>query len=256
MKYTVLELTQSFFEAMIVIIRKSILFFLFFLSAHGAHDCALGWHDETHLSVSKAAEYHKWYNSVGADMAKLKAGTVEKFNHYFNNSANREVTAESVLQQVSRYNNPNDTEGHLYGAIIASVRDYIETTREGKYGEYYLAFCAHYVADLSQPFHNMTYDTFNQKHHSINDGTVEKEVLKHIARIETNIHEITLNPDRLDADLAEEIARIANRARMLGFHLKKEDRDMTTDEAYRQLGHSASLFKAILRALRGEQKSE
>jgi hypothetical protein len=32
----------------------------------------------------------------------------------------------------------------------------------------------------------------------------------------------------------------------LGYKLQKENRFLTKDEAYEQLGHSASLFKAIL----------
>jgi hypothetical protein len=33
----------------------------------------------------------------------------------------------------------------------------------------------------------------------------------------------------------------------MGYKLKKEKRDMTKKEAYTQVGHSASLFKAILK---------
>ena len=57
---------------------------------------------------------------------------------------------------------------------------------------------------------------------------------------------ITLKPGSFEKDLAKEIARIANDARELGRKLRKENRDMTKEEAYRQLGHSASFLKAIL----------
>jgi hypothetical protein len=43
-----------------------------------------------------------------------------------------------------------------------------------------------------------------------------------------------------------DIARIANLSRKLGYRLAKEDRNMTPEEAYVQLGHSASLLKAVL----------
>ena len=39
------------------------------------------WYDETHIATAKAAGYKKWYNATGADMAKLKAGRKERFNH-------------------------------------------------------------------------------------------------------------------------------------------------------------------------------
>lgn len=205
-----------------------------------------GWHDETHLAVAKAAGYYKWYNATGADIAKIKAGRIEKNNHYVNNARKVQVTQAFVLNQARKYNDPKDTEGHLYGAIIESLRAYVRTTQKGKCAEYHLAFCAHYIGDLSQPLHNIPFDKFNKVHHSANDGIVEKEVLAKIRTIKANMSPIKLRPAYFEKDLAQEIARIANRARKLGYKLKKEDRDLTEEEAYRQLGQSASLLKAVL----------
>jgi hypothetical protein len=117
---------------------------------------APAWHDETHLAIAKAAGYEKFYNAVGPDMIKIKAANAEIGNHYFNNNAGANITAETVLQQVDRYDQPGDAEGHLLGAIIASLR---------KYAEYHLAFAAHYIADLSHPLHNTPYDDFNKARH-------------------------------------------------------------------------------------------
>ncbi len=206
---------------------------------------AFGWYDETHLAVAKASGYNKWYNAVGADITKIKANRVEGNNHFFNNSGNVQVTSEMVLEQAKRYNDPNDMEGHLYGAIIASLREYLGTTKKGKYAEYHLAFCAHYVADLSQPLHNTPYDDFNKTRHLANDGIVDDRILENISRIQQNMYPIHLKPNNFEKDLAHEIARIANDARELGRRLRKENRDITKQEAYRQLGHSASLLKAI-----------
>jgi hypothetical protein len=208
---------------------------------------AFGWHDETHLAIAKAAGYYKWYNAAGADITKIKAGPVEKNNHYFDNNRNVDVLPGLVLEQAKRYNDPNDREGHLYGAIIASLREYIKTKEKGKYAEYHLAFCAHYIGDLSQPLHNTPYDDFNKSRHSFNDSIVEDEVLKNIGKIKTYTCQITLRPTHFEEDLAKEIARIANHARKLGNKLRKENRDLTKDEAYRQLGQSASLLKAVLK---------
>ncbi len=210
---------------------------------------AFGWHDETHLAVAKAAEYSKWYNAVGADITKTKAGSIEFYNHYFNNNNNVEVNPEMVLSQVNKYNNRGDKEGHLYGAIIASLRGYKKTVEAGKYPEYHIAFCAHYAGDLSQPLHNTPYDDFNKTHHVVNDGLVENEVLKNIARIEKNMYPVNLNPKHFEEDLSREIARIANLSRTLGYKLRTENRDMTREEVYIQLGHSASLLKAIMKYL-------
>jgi hypothetical protein len=224
------------------------IFFLLILFVIN-QNTASGWYDETHLAVAKAAGYSKWYNAAGADITKTKAGSIEFYNHYFDNNNDIEVTPEMVISQVSKYNKPADREGHLYGAIIASLREYKKTVEAGKYPEYHIAFCAHYVADLSQPLHNIPYDDFNKTHHDINDGVVEAEVLKNISLIEKNMYPINLRPNFFEEDLSKEIARIANLSRKLGHKLKAENRNMTKEEAYVQLGHSASLLRAILKYL-------
>lgn len=217
---------------------------------------ALAWHDETHLAVAKAAGYKKWYNSTGADIAKIKAGNIEQLNHRFNNNSWIEVTPQMVLGQIGRYNDPTDEPGHLYGAIIAALREYDKTTKAGKYPEYHIAFCAHYIGDLSEPLHNTPYNDFNRAHHVKNDGVVENEVMKNISMIEKNMYHITLRKENFENDLAREIARIANLARNLGVKMEKENRDMTKEEAYVQLGHSASLLKAVVKYLEDEAQSK
>jgi predicted membrane protein len=69
---------------------------------------AYTWHDETHIAIAKVTGYAKWFNATGADMAKLKAGDIEKRNHYVNNPRGTAVTPEMVFQQVNEYNNTND----------------------------------------------------------------------------------------------------------------------------------------------------
>ena len=49
-----------------------------------------------------------------------------------------------------------------------------------------------------------------------------------------------------EEDLANEIARIANLSIKKGYQIQDEKRLLTKDEAYDQISHSASLFKAIL----------
>ena len=204
------------------------------------------WHDETHIAIAKASGYHKWFNATGADMAKLKAGDIERHNHYVNNPAGTVVTPEMVLGQVTKYNQI-DEKGHLYGAIIGSLRDYIKDKQKGKYGEYHLGFCAHYVGDLSQPLHNTLYNAFNREYHQTIDGIINDEVLD-------NPHRIKLYPITITSEeaLARELARIANLSMKLGYKIEAEDRLLTKDEAYTQISHSASLFKAILEFVKKE----
>ena len=199
------------------------------------------WYDETHVAIAKAAGYYKWFNSCGADMAKIKAGNIEAHNHYCNQPQGTLIRPEIVLRQADRYNQI-DEKGHLYGAIIASVRDYIMDKRQGRYAEYHLAFCAHYVGDLSQPLHNTLYRSFNRGHHLAVDGIINDEVLDNLDKI--IIYAITITSEE---ELAKEIARIANLSLKLGYKIEAQDRLLTKEEAYMQISHSASLFKAILK---------
>jgi hypothetical protein len=217
---------------------------------------AYGWHDETHLAVAKAAGYWKWYNAAGPDLAKEKAGPRERLNHYFDNTANVPVTPEMVLAQVHRYNTQKDAEGHLYGAILGSLRAYARSTKDNKYAEYHLAYCAHYVADLSQPLHNTAYDDFNKAHHQVNDGILEREALNSLPLIQGRTRRIILRQDHFEDDVAREIAIIAEKSRKLGMKLRAEQRDMTRDEALVQLAESASLLQAILDYVKGLESTQ
>ena len=209
---------------------------------------AQAWHDQTHLAICKAAGFNMWYHCAGPDIAKIKAGNIEAYNHWFNNTAEVEITPQMVFDQVERYNQRNkilDPEGHLLGAVIASLHAYEKDFRSGKYAMYHLVYCAHYISDLTMPLHNIAYDDFNEEHHNANDGIVEDTILKEPEKISKNMYPITLSKKDFEADLAREIARVANLSRKLGYKLRAEKRDMTKQEAYIQLGHSASLLKAV-----------
>jgi hypothetical protein len=206
---------------------------------------ARAWHDKTHLSVAEAAGFDLWYSAAAPDVAKSKEmfGPVESPNHYYNNNANRRVTPEMVMAQAGRYNQPGDDEGHLYGAIIGSVKDYLAMKKSGKYARYPLVYCAHYCGDLSMPLHNTAHDDFNKERHSINDGVIEFSVRNNIGYIRRMMRPPVIDSE---ADLAREIATVAESARKLGLKMRRQHRDMSVEEAYAQVARSASLFNAIL----------
>ncbi|MDW7709133.1 MAG: hypothetical protein SCH98_01570 [Deferrisomatales bacterium] len=201
---------------------------------------APAWYDETHLAVARAAGYAKWYNAAGADMAKVKAGNLEAHNHYVNHPPGRKVTPAEVLRQVGRYDTV-DPGGHLYGAVLAAVRAYTAQRTRGAYAEHHMAFAAHYLGDLSMPLHNMVYDEFNRRNHGAMDGVVNDGILERWEEI--RVYPVTI---RSEADLAREVARVANLSVTLGESLRAEDRLPTQEEAYGQLGHSASVLRAVL----------
>jgi hypothetical protein len=222
--------------------KTTTVFALFFLLATVSP--AAAWYEETHLAIAKAAGYEKWYNAAAADIAKAKIGTRERLNHYSTNPYGAVITPSMVLQQ-ARWYDRMDSNGHLYGAIIESLREYLKVRREGKYAENQMAYLIHYVGDLSMPLHNTPHNAFNRKYHAANDGIIEHEVLGHLEKIK--IYAISINSEM---DLATEVARIANLSRLLGEKLEREVRLMTKAEAYTQIGHSASLLRAILRYAR------
>lgn len=206
----------------------------------GGAGAAEAWYDETHLAVARAAGYAKWHHAAGADMAKLKAGDREAHNHYVNQPPGVPVTPALVLSQADRYNTV-DPEGHLYGAIVAAVRAYAADRARGKYGEYHLAFAAHYLGDLSMPLHLVPYDDFNRKNHAAMDGVVNHGVLEEWREI--RVYPLAVGSEK---ELAREVARVANLSIALGKRLRAQNRLPTRAEAYEQLSHSASLLRAVL----------
>ena len=198
---------------------------------------------------AKAAGFDSWYNAGRTGYCQIKAGNIESYNHWFNNTAEAEITPQMVLDQIERYNKRKkalDEEGHLLGAIIASLRAYEKDLRSGKYAQYHLAYCAHYIGDLTMPLHLIAYDDFNKNTHQANDGIVEETILEEPQKIVQHMYVIKLSKVKFETDLAGEIARIANLTRKLGYKLRAENRAMTKEEAYVQLGHSASLLQAVL----------
>ena len=213
---------------------------LFALMLASYSSISSAWFDETHIAVAKVAGYQKWFNAAAPDIARVKLGEKEDHNHFVNNPRGTVITPEKVLAQVEKYNQI-DPSGHLYGAIIASVREYIEVRKKGRYAEYHLAYAAHYIGDLSQPLHHTLYEDFNRRYHSKMDGIVNDEVLDNLVKIKVYPIEI-----KTEQDLAKEIARIANLSMVQCYKLEDEGRLLTREETYNQLSHSSSLMKAVL----------
>jgi hypothetical protein len=202
---------------------------------------AHAWFGKTHLAIAKRAGYRNWYNAATADITRLKAGDVEQHNHYVNNKRGAVITPQTVIAQIKKYDNPRDRKGHLYGAIVASLREYIKAKKAGEFAEDHMAYCIHYIGDLSMPLHNIDYSPFNERFHLKMEGIIEDDILDNLPRIK--IEKITI---KTEGDLIREICRIANISMELGFRLEKEERMMTEEEAYKQVGMSASLLKAVL----------
>lgn len=204
------------------------------------------WHDYTHMAIAKAAGFTRYYTVVGPDITKLKCQT-EQSNHWYDAEKNETITPETVKKQIALYDTDGDTKGHVLGSIVASFRKYLEKSgASSKDNYYYLAFTAHYIGDMSNPLHESVYDDFNKQHHQANDAMIEQEVMDNIREIK--ISRITIKSEE---DLIKEIAAIAEGARILGYKLRDENRDMTKKEAYMQVSKSASLLKAVMEYANG-----
>jgi len=227
--------------------KKNPLLFLFIfllLFSVNPSECAFSWDGKTHLAIAKTAGYSRWYNALGADLAKIKAGAVEAYNHYSNNPSGTVITKETVLEQAKYYNNGDHRKGHLYGAIIASVREYKQKRLDGKHADPYLDYAVHYIGDLSQPLHNTIYNDFNKKNHLNIDLMLNTKQLNSANSIK--IYSVII---KNEDDLAQKIADIANISIKLGYLIEKEHRILTTTEAMDQISYSTSLLKGLLEYL-------
>jgi hypothetical protein len=205
---------------------------------------AMAWHDRTHIAVGVAAKFDQAYNLAGPDVAKLKADTVEEYNHWVDNSETTAITKALIKGQIQKYNLGTEREkgGHLYGAIVAAVRAYQDESGAGKFATYHLAYAGHYIGDLSMPLHNIDNSLLcTLPNHYDNDHIVEDEIT-------TNMDKIKLSPMTIknEDDLIENIMCIATKSKNFGYKLLRERRNITKEEAYQQISQSASLFKAVL----------
>jgi hypothetical protein len=215
-----------------------IVLFVFYFSP------AVAWHDRTHIAVGIAAQFDQAYNLAAPDVAKLKADTVEEYNHWADNSEATTITKALIKGQIQKYNVGTERErtGHLYGAIVAAVRAYQDESGAGKFATYHLAYASHYIGDLSMPLHNIDNGLLDTlPNHYDNDHIIENEVAN-------NMDKIKLSPIVIknEDDLIANIMLIATNSKDLGYKLLKEKRNMTKEEAYQQISQSASLFKAVL----------
>lgn len=232
--------------------RRYLLIFSAILIISGliSAEKAFSWGDKGHLAIAKAAGYNRWYNAAGADIAKIKAGNTEAFNHFSNNPQGTVITKKTVYKQIKYYNSKKHSDGHLYGAILAAVREYLQKRRSGKHAEPHLDYAVHYIGDLSQPLHNTVYNSFNRKNHMDIDMMANRYFKTFKNRIK--IYPVTIKDED---DLAKKIADLANISTELGYLIEKENRTLTEQETEIQISHSASLIRGLLDYLNPEDSN-
>ncbi len=189
----------------------SFLAILLFVSCFGT---AMAWHDRTHIAVGVAAKFDQAYTLAAPDVAKLKADTVEEYNHWVDNSETTTITKALLKGQIQKYNLGTEREkgGHLYGAIVPAVRAYQDESGAGRFATYHLAYAGHYIGDLSMPLHNIDNTLLDTlPNHYENDHIVENEIT-------ANMDKVKLLPVTIknEDDLIQNIALIATKSKDLG----------------------------------------
>ena len=216
---------------------------------------AEAWTDQTHMAIAKAAGMKSYHNACVPDVAKTlsfvgRLGKNDGQAHFFD--AAKTPTMDDLEAQIEMigYQRDDAPDGYIMGAIVNSVRKAKSWTEMGKYDDYNYAIVAHYCGDLSMPLHMSVYDDFNRSHHLNIDQTLNHSEVKYdvqgadlIAKnivVDKNL-KIT-NEDEQKA----EILKVAQESFELAQTIRKENREITKEEALQRCGRSASLFRAIL----------
>jgi len=99
-----------------------IVLFVFYFSP------AVAWHDCTHIAVGAAAQFDQAYNLAAPDVAKLKADTVEEYNHWVDNSEATTITKALIKGQIQKYDVGKEREktGHLYGSTDIPMSESVQ----------------------------------------------------------------------------------------------------------------------------------
>lgn len=158
-----------------------------------------------------------------------------------------------------------DSAGVLYWEIC-NLYNKVSEARGWRY-RYYLFNIAHFIADLSQPLHNYPWGTlpaadgrvyreagaWSKDHHRAFDKILDKWLPPDTETEEMLKGELQEFHVESEADLKREICRIANSSIGLANRCYAENRQMTKEEAVRQISMSISLIKAVMAAARGNQ---
>lgn len=217
---------------------------------------AQAWTDQTHMAIERAAGLMSYQNACSPDVAKTIAAMnkIKKNDgqgHFYD--ASKPPTRKDVEEQLEMIGQSRDEcpDGYILGGIINSVRKSKAWTEMGRFDDYNYAILGHYCGDLSQPLHMSVYDDFNRKHHlnidqTLNHGDVKWDVdgVPMITKEMTVDDSVRFNSED---EIIDYMLQIANESYDLGQKLRKEDRELTHDEAIARVNRSATFFRALMR---------
>lgn len=239
---------------------------------------AWGWSSQTHIFIAQQAGLKYPESACFPDASREENQDLLGPFHWHNAAPDTIITPEYIdrfpivkeSHLTRNYFKPkklNILVPHQVGALYARIVD-LYHRMQGKRGwayDYYLGTVAHFVGDLSQPLHNYPHGqslaSDGQKYpeqgqwsahrHQHFDNVLNRRLnLEADGERQFQARLITITVTS-EADLKKEIARIANRAITLANTCYAEQRDLTEDEAFRQVALSVSLLKGIMEGTGG-----
>lgn len=217
---------------------------------------AEAWTDQTHMAIERAAGLMSYQNAPSPDVSKT-VSAINKLKkndgqgHFFD--ASKPPTRKDVEEQLEMIGQGRDDspDGWILGGIINATRKAKAWTEQGKFDDYNYAILGHYCGDLSMPLHMSVYDDFNRKHHLNIDQTLNhSEVKWDVDGVPLITKEMTVD-DSLrfnnEDEIIDHMLMIANESFELAQKLRKENRELTHDEAIQRVNRSATFFRALMR---------
>lgn len=217
---------------------------------------AQAWTDQTHMAIERAAGLSSYQNACAPDVSKAVAG-INKLKkndgqgHFFD--ASKPPTRKDVEDQLEMIGMSRDDapDGWILGAIINATRKSKAYTEMGKFDDYDYAILGHYCGDLSMPLHMSVYDDFNRKHHLNVDQTLNRSDVKwDVDAVPLITKEMTVDDSvrfENEDQIIDYMLKIANESYELAQTMRKENRELTHEEAIQRVNRSATFFRALMK---------
>lgn len=253
--------------------RVPIVILILFAVTLASSNDLLAWSCKTHRFIAREAGVKDPGRACFADLSREENPMLLAFSHWHNASPDTVVTTDYIdrfkmeedLHMSARYPEMKPVKikvphpsGILYWKIVDIYKEM--TGKTGWEYEFYLINIAHYIGDLSNPLHNFPYESepasngkaypeigsWANGNHDAFDLVLDPYLP--LNKREEKFFRSALVHEKIDSisDLKEQIAIIANSSIALANRCYLKKRNMTRDEALKQVALSVSLLKAVI----------
>jgi len=239
----------------------------------------LGWSCKTHTFIALEAGVKNPESACFPDVSKEENDDLLGPFHWHNAYPSATITPE-YIDQYKVTGKPIELDPSAKKKITIKVPDYsgvlywkivdLYQRMKGKTGwryNYYLFNIAHYVGDLSMPLHNFPHGTtpasdgksysevgnWAKENHGKFDSALDSSLPLKGEKREAFRNMVTPVQITSVDDIKAEICKVANASIALANKCYSEKRNMTKDEALRQVALSVSLLKGIIESTRKKE---